>query len=129
MENELFFIYGSFRDPNHLRGRIFQDFSGAKPLINNVYTEPTWDLKNVRDGDFPALIPGTFSILGNIFEVPTDVIAWMDQIENTEGGLYKRIKVNLNDQTQAWAYQLLDFSLVLDDTNIGIEQNTKHWRL
>ncbi len=130
--DELFFIYGSFRDPNHVRNELFT-FQGAKPLIEEIRTKPEWDLKNVEGGDFPALIPGTDVVLGSIFEVPEDVVQWMDLIEDVEGGLYKRITIDLWHKTQhdmtTWAYQLANGLLPLNDENIGIENltNAKYW--
>ncbi len=130
--NELFFIYGSFRDPDHIRNGLFT-FQGAKPLIEEIRTKPEWDLKNVTYGDFPALIPGTDVVLGSIFEVPSDVIQWMDLVEDVKGGLYKRITIDFSNETQfnmtAWAYQFIA-DADLDDRNIGIEYPTyaKYWK-
>jgi gamma-glutamylcyclotransferase (GGCT)/AIG2-like uncharacterized protein YtfP len=97
----LLFVYGTLRrgEANHheLRGARFLGF---------VRTACRYDV--VRVAGFPALLPGTCEVPGELYDVDEELVALLDVFE---GETYARRVVELADGKRAEAYFLADPSL------------------
>lgn len=92
------FVYGSLR-----RGeRHHDELSGAEFLGASV-TTPSYRV--VECGGYPALVPGTAAIRGELYAVPSSLVTALDAFE---GAHYRRCAVRLADGSDAEAYFLAE---------------------
>ena len=90
------FVYGSLRrgQANH------RELAGAS-FVRSLATAPRYALVE-RDG-YPALVPGTGAVEGELYEVAHEHLARLDAFE---GSGYVRAQVTLADGSAALAYWL-----------------------
>jgi len=88
------FVYGTLRrgQPNHA-------LLGGAPLVGSVLTEPCFEL--IESAGYPALVPGTTAIEGEVYAVDPALLAQLDAFE---GPGYVRALVRLADGTAAFSY-------------------------
>jgi gamma-glutamylaminecyclotransferase len=92
------FVYGTLR-----RGGSNHREMGDALFLGSTRTKSRYAVHRV-DG-FPALIPGTQNVSGEIFQVDLEALAHLDAFE---GANYVRRLVELADGTSAEAYFLAD---------------------
>jgi gamma-glutamylcyclotransferase (GGCT)/AIG2-like uncharacterized protein YtfP len=93
------FVYGSL-----LFSEIHNARLGGSRLLGEVRTEPRYTLVDL--GQYPALLEeGTTSVLGELYEVPADVLAGLDEFEGHPDE-YRRVPVRLLTGESAEAYVL-----------------------
>ena len=54
-----------------------------------------WGLINI--GAFPALVPHTIEVEGELYEVDSDMLTRIDRLEGVDAGLYQRRTINTYD--------------------------------
>jgi gamma-glutamylcyclotransferase (GGCT)/AIG2-like uncharacterized protein YtfP len=95
------FVYGTLRrgEPNHheLRNASF---------LGLARTARRYAVRHVAG--FPALLPGTDEVSGELYDVEADLVARLDVFE---GETYVRRLIELSDGSSAEAYFLADSSL------------------
>lgn len=94
----LLFVYGSLKrgESNH------HELTGAR-FVAEARTLPCFALR-LCDG-YPALVPGTTSISGELFELETARLASLDRFE---GAAYERREIELEGGRRAIAYVARD---------------------
>lgn len=92
------FVYGTLRraEPNH------SELDGAH-FLRFVRTARRYAVRHVAG--YPALLPGTDEVSGELYDVDVDHLARLDAFE---GETYSRRLVELADGTRAQAYFLAD---------------------
>jgi gamma-glutamylcyclotransferase (GGCT)/AIG2-like uncharacterized protein YtfP len=99
------FVYGTLRrgECNHreLRGSVFLGFAR---------TTPRYAVRRIAG--FPALLPGTNEVSGELYEVDGDLLARLDRFE---GDAYRRRLVDLTGGASAQAYFLADSAANADE--------------
>ena len=95
------FVYGTLQrgEQNH------HELRGAR-FLRLAQTARRYAVRHVAG--FPALLPGTDEVSGELYDVDADVVARLDVFE---GEAYARRLVELSDGTRAEAYFLADSSL------------------
>jgi gamma-glutamylcyclotransferase (GGCT)/AIG2-like uncharacterized protein YtfP len=92
------FVYGSLR-----RGAENHQALRRASFLREVTTEPAYDV--IRLGAYPALVSGSMSVAGELYEVePGDLPA----LDAFEGPGYRRAHVRLSDGGDAEAYFLAE---------------------
>ena len=77
-------------------------------LQNEVFldygeTKPDYALYNL--GHFPGMVEGgDLSVKGEIYEVDSRTLGWLDQLEGIEAGLYKRAEITLTNGARVLTY-------------------------
>ncbi|MEI9940836.1 MAG: gamma-glutamylcyclotransferase family protein [Pseudomonadota bacterium] len=90
----LLFVYGSLK-----RGRANHHQLHAAEFLTTARTAPRFALR-VIDG-YPALVPGSRAIIGELYRVATSALASLDEFE---GSAYVRQQIELEDAEPALAY-------------------------
>jgi gamma-glutamylcyclotransferase (GGCT)/AIG2-like uncharacterized protein YtfP len=94
------FVYGSLR-----RGELHHDELDGAVFLDVVRTVASYRVG--RFGCYPALVPGSTSVLGELYEVPAVKLPALDAFE---GPGYRRANVRLFDGSEAQAYFLAEAS-------------------
>jgi gamma-glutamylcyclotransferase (GGCT)/AIG2-like uncharacterized protein YtfP len=94
------FVYGSLR-----RGERHHDELCDAVFLDVVTTVAGYRV--ARLGPYPALVPGTASVVGELYEVPSGSLAALDAFEGSD---YRRANVRLSDGSEAEAYFLAQAS-------------------
>ncbi len=94
----LLFVYGSLK-----RGQANHCQLQGTRFIAAVRTVPAFALREIAG--YPALVPGSRAIAGELYEVPTERLAELDEFE---GGGYARGQVTLACQGSVVAYLARD---------------------
>lgn len=92
-------VYGTLKAGNPIRG--LDQFKGATYLYDAATVDNRWKLIDV--GPFPAAVPGSCNILGEVWEVTFDVFKQLDEIEGFPT-YYNRSKVLLETGETVWMY-------------------------
>jgi gamma-glutamylcyclotransferase (GGCT)/AIG2-like uncharacterized protein YtfP len=95
------FVYGTLR-----RGERNHHELGGSIFLRSVRTARGYAVCHVAG--FPALLPGTDEVSGELFDVDDDLLARLDVFE---GEAYARRLVELADGTRAQAYFLADSAI------------------
>lgn len=95
------FVYGTLR-----RGERHHDELGGSIFLRLARTACRYAVRDVAG--FPALLPGTNEVPGELFEVDDALLARLDVFE---GETYARRLVELSDGSRAEAYFLADSAL------------------
>jgi gamma-glutamylcyclotransferase (GGCT)/AIG2-like uncharacterized protein YtfP len=90
------FVYGSLR-----RGERHHDELAGASLLGAIVTAPSYRVVDVAG--YPALVPGSAAVSGELYAVPPSLLAGLDAFE---GHRYWRGAVRLADGTDAEAYFL-----------------------
>jgi gamma-glutamylcyclotransferase (GGCT)/AIG2-like uncharacterized protein YtfP len=90
----LLFVYGSLK-----RGQANHGQLHAARFVAPVRTAARFALRMI-DG-YPALVPGDRSIVGELYQLPTE--AWLE-LDDFEGEGYQRTEVELEGGARAIAY-------------------------
>ena len=101
MDLEKVFVYGSlkkgfFNNEHYLHDATFK---------GEFQTRPQWGLISL--GAFPAMVMGSLSVKGEVYEVNETTLAGLDRLEGTANGFYKRIRIRVNNgdsDFNVWAY-------------------------
>ena len=96
----LLFAYGSLK-----RGYRNHRELGAARFVADACTVPRFALRLLSG--YPLLVPGAYSICGELFELPTTQLAALDEFEGQE---YQRREVELEGGGRAIAYLARDAS-------------------
>jgi gamma-glutamylcyclotransferase (GGCT)/AIG2-like uncharacterized protein YtfP len=92
--NCLLFVYGSLK-----RGRTHERELHAATYLGVAHTAPRFALR-VIDG-YPALVPGSRTIVGELYRVRASALAALDEFE---GPGYVRQEIELEGGQRAFAY-------------------------
>ena len=113
MNLERVFVYGTLK-----KGEIRNDILWDCDYLGPAATDPIFQM--VTLGQFPGLIPGHRSIEGEVYEVPADVLGYLDLIEG-HPHFFRRSQheVWLDDDLSmdAWIYLLVDPELAIMPIN------------
>ena len=93
-DSTLLFVYGTLRRGGGIAsfGRVI----GPDKIEGELY-----DLNA-----FPGFIQGEGKVVGELVEIPTEMLSLLDRYEGVEGGLYRRIRVMTESGQEAWVYEL-----------------------
>ena len=92
------FVYGSLR-----RGERHHDELADAEFLGACATLPSYRVVEVAG--YPALVPGTVAVGGELYSVPSSLVAALDAFE---GSHYRRGRVRLDDGSEAQAYFLAE---------------------
>ena len=92
------FIYGSLK-----RGRDAAFRMSGATFLRVATTLPEWTLLNL--GRYPGLVPGSDSVEGELYHVPDDLLARLDDYEGVAEGYYDRVPITLADGTECQTYR------------------------
>jgi len=96
------FVYGTLKK-GFSRNTILKDSS----FIGDATTKPSFTMIDLTY--FPGILEiGNTSIYGELYEVSDDTLQYCDVIEG-HPDFYKRIEVELTNNTTAWCY-VLDYT-------------------
>lgn len=110
------FVYGTLMSPFAAHSTFMKDsvFLGYSETLEQVFTMYSW-----KDSRYPMIIQsGNYSIKGELYDVPTDRIAELDQYEDVPTE-YTRQTAYIKGYGLAHLYILND----LDMLNTAIEQD------
>jgi len=88
------FVYGSLK-----RGRANHHELGAAEYVADVRTSPNFALRVIAG--YPALVPGSLSIRGELFRIAVSALPTLDEFE---GANYVRREIELAGGERALAY-------------------------
>ena len=115
------FVYGTLKQGYPLHGIL-----RGQEFLGNYKTEPRFKL--VTLGAFPAMIPARtegVEVLGEVYRVDEDTLAYLDIVERVSQGLYRRLYLPMHDQLnskiKAWAYVSFNASMfAFDEIKSGV---------
>lgn len=90
MDMKKLFVYGTL-----MKGESNNSFMNTAEYKGKYKTEDKWGLVNL--GHFPALVPYSVEVEGELYEVDTETLARIDRLEGVETGLYQRRTINIYD--------------------------------
>lgn len=82
-----FFVYGTLLDPK-IKERVLGYSPEGKPAVLRGYRKRGLDIVESEDDE----------VSGEIIEVVEEDLAKLDEYEEVEKGLYRRIKVNIRNE-------------------------------
>jgi gamma-glutamylcyclotransferase (GGCT)/AIG2-like uncharacterized protein YtfP len=94
----LLFVYGTLR-----RGHANHDRLEGATLIGRVSTVSAYTVASFAG--FPALVPGTTAVPGELYAVSD---ALLGRLDDFEGAAYRRGSIRLQDGREVLAYLLAD---------------------
>jgi gamma-glutamylcyclotransferase (GGCT)/AIG2-like uncharacterized protein YtfP len=74
-ERQLVFVYGTLR-----KGEINHNLLESSEFIGGYVTEPKFELHDL--GEYPGLVEGTSSIVGEVYRVNDETLAQLDILED-----------------------------------------------
>jgi|13_taG_2_1085334.scaffolds.fasta_scaffold59985_2 gamma-glutamylcyclotransferase (GGCT)/AIG2-like uncharacterized protein YtfP len=104
MDMKKLFVYGTL-----MKGEANHSLMNGATYIGKFKTEDKWGLINL--GHFPALVPHTIAVEGELYEVDSEMLVRIDRLEGVDAGLYQRRTINTYDM----------------DTDEHIEADTYIW--
>ncbi|HET7542756.1 MAG TPA: gamma-glutamylcyclotransferase family protein [Polyangiaceae bacterium] len=93
-EGYLLFVYGSLK-----RGQSNHQELAAGQFVSTARTAPRFALRIISG--YPALVPGTSAILGELYRLDAGALAGLDEFE---GSAYVRKEIELADGERALVY-------------------------
>ena len=92
----LLFVYGTLKSGCRNNHRLDGTF------VRTIRTKPKYKLVNC--GTYPGLVEGQLAIGGELYEVDDAFLKQLDYFEGVNCGVYIRELVQLEDDTEAFAY-------------------------
>tara|TARA_R100000278_G_scaffold26745_1_gene24508 strand:- start:2735 stop:3109 length:375 start_codon:yes stop_codon:yes gene_type:complete len=84
------FVYGTL-----MKGEANHSLMNGATYIGKFKTQDKWGLINL--GYFPALVPHTIEVEGELYEVDNDMLTRIDRLEGVDAGMYQRRTINIYD--------------------------------
>lgn len=92
----LLFVYGTLKSGERNHDCLDGTF------VRSVRTKPNYKLVNC--GTYPGLVRGDLAIAGELYEVDDVFLQRLDYFEGINRGVYVRELIQLEDDTEAFAY-------------------------
>ena len=100
------FVYGTL-----MKGESNHSMLSGADYLGNYRTQNKWGLISL--GAFPALVPHSVAVEGELYEVDDDTLSKLDRLEGVEHGMYQRRTINIYDM----------------NTNEHVEADTYIWNM
>lgn len=84
------FVYGTL-----MKGESNHSMLSGADYLGNYRTQNKWGLISL--GAFPALVPHSVAVEGELYEVDDDTLSKLDRLEGVEHGMYQRRTINIYD--------------------------------
>ena len=104
MDMKRLFVYGTL-----MKGEGNHDLMRDASYKGKFKTQGKWGLINI--GNFPALVPYSLEVEGELYEVDDTQLAMIDRLEGVDAGMYQRRTINIYDM----------------ETNEHVEADTYIW--
>lgn len=90
MDMTKLFVYGTL-----MKGEGNHILMGDAEFKGKFKTQGKWGLINI--GNFPALVPYSLEVEGELYEVDDEQLARIDRLEGVDAGMYQRRTINIYD--------------------------------